>query len=606
MYRPAVGMFSPVGAHTPRLCGSNTRKNTRTDFQESPFRDEIGKRLPPPIPPGALNVDSAPPLPPKHPLLVHSKGLETFNHCKKASESLDLACKDVYESISDSNLSSRASFPCKPYSREPTSQDLDTSLSFLSPSNRPEVVTAPTKTTALCTKFQCPPTVSRSSGRDLSHSLCTCHLGSNCNVTSCTSKSYHNGESPIWSKMTTLGSEVGTRNSGSAHASYFSPSCTTVVTVCHPSDRPALSTVQPHFKDQPWNNRFDLAGSEPANLDKKAKCDANRNERPSTLTRFSRTLSRLFRLRSSGERKISDTPRSKSVYSSEVRENNRVSQAAPPAKPKSRGETRHLSCTCHMQSSSSCSSGRLHRGRASGKSGSWTPVTTVTAPLLVDHGPAALCYPHRYTEVSGESQRRSQPRSQQLVQSHQTQQQYPRSTTEQQQQSVVALLTPTAAAVTPSGDCIHNCVHHIHHIHHVHHVHHHLHHMPLDGSALSEVAAAVTTATEGSESRSPPPLPSAFLEGLPPDFTSSDAALVFQESHAAISSVVGNARPGASETKTSAAATRVCPRIVESPLSKGQLSELTSPVNLVSPYCLSFLLVKGMIGALHVITSYNC
>ncbi|BHF66059.1 negative regulation of STAT cascade [Sparganum proliferum] len=381
--------------------------------------------------------------------------------------------------------------------------------------------------------------------------------------------------------MTTLGSEVGIRNPGSAHASYFSPTCNTVVTVCHPSDRPALSTVQPHFKDQPWNNRFDLAGSEPANLDKKAKADTSRSERPSTLTRFSRTLSRLFRLKSSGDRRISETPRSKSVYSSEVRENNRVSQSAVPAKLKPRGETRHLSCTCHMQSSS-CSSGRLHRGRASGKTDSWTPVTTAAAPLVVDHGSVALCYPHRYTEVSDESQRRSQPRSQPLVQPHH-QQQYPRSTAEQQQQSEVALLTPAAATVAPSGDCMHNCVHHIHHIHHVHHVHHHLHHMPLDGSALSEVAAAVATAAEGSGSRSPPPPPSAFFDGLPSDFTSSDAALVFQESRTTISSVVGNTRPGAPETRTSAASTaapRVCPRIVESPFTKGQLSELTSPVNL--------------------------
>lgn len=203
---------------------------------------------------------------------------------------------------------------------------------------------------------------------------CTCSLGT-CGGTKPSFNS--NSQSPVWSKMPSRPSDSSQSKT-------------------HPSSS--------SIRDPP----------PPPNSE---KISSNVDNRPWTLSRFSRTMSRFFRLKGSHRNSKSNSIRSRSVYFTDFPDKFGVNATPEP---------------CSM---------RAMRSPVTN-----SPVVTLPSSPTLPLPPTRKVEPGTSTALCHDAVQTIMPSSADL-----------------------------GTCSSPTGI---SCVHHVHHIHHVHHVHHHLHHLP--------------------------------------------------------------------------------------------------------------------------------
>ncbi|VDL60288.1 unnamed protein product [Hymenolepis diminuta] len=211
------------------------------------------------------------------------------------------------------------------------------------------------------------------SNTDMLKGSCTCSLG----TSGGTKPSFtSNNQSPVWSKM--------------------------------PSRPPDSS----QSKNHPSSSSI----CDPPPLPSNEKKSSNVENRPGTLSRFSRTMSRIFRLKGSHHSSKSNSMRSRSVYFTDFPDKFGVNATPEP---------------CSMRAMRSVAN---------------SPVVTLPSSPTLPLPPTRKGETGTSTALCHDAVQTIMPSS-----------------------------TELATCSSPTGI---PCVHHVHHIHHVHHVHHHLHHLP--------------------------------------------------------------------------------------------------------------------------------
>ncbi|KAL5104498.1 Suppressor of cytokine signaling 7 [Taenia crassiceps] len=282
MRRSTPRVFSGIEPHTPRVCGPKSNSSFRANS------DDSRRCVPPPVP----CRNQPPPLPPKHHLRKNI-GVE-FNKHREPLEPLDSYGKYVYESISDSNVSSRSNrHPTLPrsYATRNFPQSSATSpLGFRSVSPHTigfncggRNVSGHAPYDARTFKFPFSTPFAFDPNSEPLNGPCTCSLGG-------TKQPFNpNNQSPVWSKMPPV--------------------------VTRPSD-----AVQ--SKDAGSGTR------DPSHQEKKS---THVDSRPWTISRFSRTMSRFFRWKMSHRKSKSNSMRSRSVYFTEFQDKFNVNIAPVPS-----------------------------------------------------------------------------------------------------------------------------------------------------------------------------------------------------------------------------------------------------------------------------------
>uniref|UniRef100_A0A5K3F5H3 SH2 domain-containing protein n=1 Tax=Mesocestoides corti TaxID=53468 RepID=A0A5K3F5H3_MESCO len=433
MRRSTPGAFTGIDSHTPRICDPKSNSSFRTNSNDS------GRCVPPPVP----CRPQPPPLPPKHHL--HKVTGVEFSKQLAPLEPLDSYGKDVYESINDSHVSSRpARNPALP--RPYATRDLPPhasaatlgfraisphtirlscmgrSISGHAPYNDPRAINFP---------YSPPFAIDRNA--ELLRAPCTCSLGGG-------AKQSFSGknQSPVWAKMPPVVPR---------------PADTSPPTTSHVSAAAGIH--------------------EPNRLDKKS---THADNRPWTISRFSRTMSRFFRRKTSHRKGKSESIRSRSVYFGDLHDSANEKAQSPLLTPSAIKGMRSATATAVTLPSPPPSlppPPPITRGNL--PPGEFTNSATTTSSALL----CCLDQPPITVGVEASVQ-------------HQTQ--------------------PTKCGVAKSGV---SCVHHVHHIHHVHHVHHHLHHMPPPSSQVAPAgvpgddAAALVMMLENAATlgETPPPPP---------------------------------------------------------------------------------------------------
>ncbi|KAL5969663.1 hypothetical protein TSMEX_002597 [Taenia solium] len=197
MRRSTPGVFSGIEPHTPRVCGPKSNSSFR------PNSDDSRRCVPPPVP----CRNQPPPLPPKHHLRKNT-GVE-FNKHREPLEPLDSYGKYVYESISDSNVSSRSNrHPTLPRSyatRNFPQSSTASPLGFRSVSPHAigfncsgRNVSGHASYDARTFKFPFSTPFAFDPNSELLNGPCTCSLGAGGG----TKQPFNsNNQSPVWSKM---------------------------------------------------------------------------------------------------------------------------------------------------------------------------------------------------------------------------------------------------------------------------------------------------------------------------------------------------------------------------------------------------------------------
>lgn len=255
MRRSTHGAFSEIEPQMPRVCGPKPN---------SPF-------LPNPTPPPLPSRLQPPPLPPKH----RSMGV-TIKKYKPNAETSDSYGRDVYESISDAPISPQPKcITGHPGPYVPR----DLCVHTIAPNTmRRSCVSRKPAGPPLCSgagafEVGYSPTFAIDPNTGIPRGPCTCNLGASAKQSS-----------PVWSKM-------------------------------NPDDSASFIRTQPSSPEQTvFNSRpsKSTSGSVPNILDKKS---GDSDSRPSTVARFSRTVSRFFRRKSSSRKNKS--VRSCSVFFTE-------------------------------------------------------------------------------------------------------------------------------------------------------------------------------------------------------------------------------------------------------------------------------------------------
>ncbi|CDS39779.1 suppressor of cytokine signaling 7 [Echinococcus multilocularis] len=379
MRRSTPGVFSGVEPHTPRVCGSKSNSSFRANS------DDSRRCIPPPVP----CRNQPPPLPPKHHLRKNT-GVE-FNKHREPLEPLDSYGKYVYESISDSNVSSRSNrhLPLpRSYATRNFPQSSTTSpFGFRSVSphtfglncgGRNVSGHAPYDARTFKYPFSTPFAFDPNS--ELLKGPCTCSLGAGGGKKLSFNSS---NQSPVWSKMPSV--------------------------VTRPSDAVQSKATRSGASDQ----------------NHQEKKSTHVDNRPWTISRLSRTMSRFFRRGMSHRKSKSNPMRSRSDYFNDFQNKFNGNIAPVPS---------HLSAV---------------RSPAVTLPSSPSVPLPPTVPPLTEETATSSSALHCHDAV----------RHQHPV------------------QTVAMVSTSTEMPTCTSPPSI-SCVHHVHHIHHVHHVHHHLHHLP--------------------------------------------------------------------------------------------------------------------------------
>ena len=283
--RPSTpGVFTSVEPHTPRVCGQKTSPSFRANS------DDSRRCVPPPVP----CRNQPPPLPPKHQLRKNA-GVEFSKH-RELPEPLDSNGKYVYESISDSNVSSRSNrnavLPRSLSTRNFPQPGTVVPAGFRSVSPHAAGINC-TGTRNLpnhaaydarAFKFPFSPPFAIDPGSDIFKGSCTCSLGAGRNST----QPYNaTNQSPVWSKMPSV--------------------------VVRPTDMGKCKSPL----------------SAPRESNRQEKKASSVDNRPWTISRFSRTMSRFFRWKSHRKGKP-DFMRSRSVYLTDFQDKFNVNTAVEP------------------------------------------------------------------------------------------------------------------------------------------------------------------------------------------------------------------------------------------------------------------------------------
>ena len=286
MRRSTPGVFGSVESHSPRVCGPKSNSSFRA------CSDDSRRCVPPPVP----CRNQPPPLPPKHHLRKNT-GIEFSKH-REPPESLDSYGRYVYESISESNVSSRSNrnptLPRSYVTRDFPQPGTTIPLGFRSVSPHAVGINCgsgghlPNHASYNTRSFKFPlmAPFAVDPGPELPKGSCTCSLGAGKGPV----QPYNSrNQSPVWSKMPSM-------------------------------------VVRPSDLGQPKSSN-----STPRESGRQEKKSSSVENRPWTISRFSRTMSRFFRWKTSHRKGKSSFMRSRSVYLTDLQDKFNVNTTIEPS-----------------------------------------------------------------------------------------------------------------------------------------------------------------------------------------------------------------------------------------------------------------------------------